>query len=212
MKQLISTLASVLVIIVSTIIVGASPSVLLADDLADDARTKKSTEKNWRLLTEGASKGVSEQGKIILIRHALAPGNGDPANFKLNDCSTQRNLDERGIAQAKKLGEEFRSRKVPLDKVLSSEWCRCQDTARHAFKTYSTASFLNSTYSYPFTKNQKRQVKQLKDYVKKWHSKKNLVLVTHFSIITAVTDSYPASGEIVITDKDFKVLGEILIK
>ena len=71
--------------------------------------------------------------KIIFIRHAIAPGSGDPENFKLNDCSTQRNLDSQGIEQSKKIGQFFSKNKIPIDKVLSSEWCRCKDTAKYAF-------------------------------------------------------------------------------
>ena len=73
-------------------------------------------------------------GNIVFIRHALAPGNGDPENINLNDCNTQRNLSENGIEQAKKIGEFFQNNKIPIDIVLSSEWCRCKDTAKYAFQ------------------------------------------------------------------------------
>ena len=66
--------------------------------------------------------------KIVFIRHAIAPGNGDPDNFDILDCSTQRNLNEKGRDQSKKIGEFFKSNKILFDKVLSSEWCRCKDT------------------------------------------------------------------------------------
>ena len=73
-------------------------------------------------------------GNIVFIRHALAPGSGDPNNIDLNDCRTQRNLSEGGINQSKKIGELFIENNIPIDKVLSSEWCRCKDTARYALK------------------------------------------------------------------------------
>ena len=87
---------------------------------------------------------LEEGGKLIFIRHAYAPGSGDPDNFNLNDCSTQRNLSKEGQRQAEYIGEFFRNNKVKIDKVLSSEWCRCKETAKIAFKNFSTKSFLNS--------------------------------------------------------------------
>src|SRR5262245_49903148 len=73
-------------------------------------------------------------GHVLLIRHALTtPGVGDPPGFKLDDCSTQRNLSDDGRAEAGKLGEIFRARRIPIDRVLSSPWCRCIETARIAF-------------------------------------------------------------------------------
>ena len=96
--------------------------------------------------------------KIIFIRHAYAPGNGDPNNFNLNDCSTQRNLSESGKNQAKYIGIFFSKNKIKIDKVLSSEWCRCKETAKIAFTNFSTNSFLNSFYSPKFAKNKSKQV------------------------------------------------------
>ena len=96
---------------------------------------------------------LEEGGKLIFIRHAYAPGGGDPHNFNLNDCSTQRNLNNEGRKQAKYIGEFFKKNKIKIDKVLSSEWCRCKETARIAFKNFSTNSFLNSFYSSKYAKN-----------------------------------------------------------
>jgi len=151
-----------------------------------------------------------EGNKVILIRHALAPGGGDPAGFKINDCNTQRNLNKVGINQSKKIGKIFRDNKIPIDIVLSSEWCRCKDTAFHAFGRFKEFSALNSTFSYPFIKNETRQIKAIKKYLKNWNGKgKNLILVTHYSIITAITDAVPGSGEIVIADKNLSVIRTI---
>ncbi len=129
---------------------------------------------------------LEEGGKLIFIRHAYAPGSGDPDNFNLNDCSTQRNLSKEGQRQAKYIGEFFRNNKVKIDKVLSSEWCRCKETAKIAFKNFSTNSFLNSFYSSKFAKNKDKQVKALKEYIKKFKSDKNLVLVTHYVLISEI--------------------------
>ena len=93
---------------------------------------------------------LKEGKKIIFIRHAIAPGNGDPDNFNINDCATQRNLSKNGIIQSKNIGLFFEKNKIKIDKVLSSEWCRCKETAKIAFKDYTTKSFLNSFYSSKF--------------------------------------------------------------
>ena len=95
----------------------------------------QANEINWQQAQEG--------NKIILIRHALAPGAGDPAGFEINDCVTQRNLNQVGIDQSKKIGELFKEYKVSIDQVLSSQWCRCKDTAKYAFKDYKEFSPLN---------------------------------------------------------------------
>ena len=84
--------------------------------------------------------------KLIFIRHAYAPGNGDPNNFNLNDCSTQRNLNKEGREQAKNIGQFFKKNNIQIEKVISSEWCRCKETAQIAFKKFSTKKFLNSFY------------------------------------------------------------------
>ena len=148
--------------------------------------------------------------KVILIRHSLAPGGGDPAGFKIENCKTQRNLNKAGIDQSKKIGKIFRDNKIPIDIILSSEWCRCKDTAFHAFGRFKKFSALNSTFSNPYIKNESRQIKKIKKYLKNWDGKgKNLILVTHYSIITAITDAVPRSGEIVIADKNLNVLNTI---
>ena len=153
---------------------------------------------------------VREGNKIILIRHALAPGGGDPSSFKIGDCKTQRNLNKVGIEQSKKIGKIFKDNKIPIDIVLSSEWCRCKDTAFYAFREFKEFSALNSTFSPPYNENETRQVKEIEKYLMNWKGEgKNLILVTHYSIITAITNAVPSSGEIVITDKNLNVIGTI---
>ena len=149
--------------------------------------------------------------KLIFIRHAYAPGNGDPAGFNLNDCSTQRNLSEEGRKQAQRISEFFKKNKIKINIVLSSEWCRCKETALIAFQNYETQNFLNSFYSAKFAKNRKMQMKKLKDYVKSWNGDKNLVLVTHYVVISEALNYASSSGEIVIADKNFKKLNSIEI-
>ena len=127
---------------------------------------------------------LQEGKKLVFIRHALAPGGGDPENFDLDDCSTQRNLDSSGISQAKKIGQFFNDNNIKIDQVLSSEWCRSQDTAKNAFKYYKTFNALNSFFSSKFAKNKDKQMKDLKAFVKKWDSKKKDNNNNFFIILT----------------------------
>ena len=154
---------------------------------------------------------LEDGGKLIFIRHAYAPGGGDPDNFNLNDCSTQRNLNNEGREQAKYIGEFFKKNKIEIDKVLSSEWCRCKETAKIAFKNFSTNSFLNSFYSPKYAKNKEKQIEMLNDYVKEFKSDQNLIFVTHYVLISEVINYAPSSGEIVVSDKNFNMIGSVEI-
>ena len=147
--------------------------------------------------------------KVVFIRHAIAPGNGDPDNFDISECSTQRNLNEKGRVQSKKIGEFFRSNNILFDKVLSSEWCRCKDTGIIAFGDIETFSALNSFYDARFSKNKDNQIKQLKEYIKNWDGKGNLILITHYVVILEILGLGISSGEIIITNKDFELIGNI---
>ena len=148
--------------------------------------------------------------KVILIRHSLAPGSGDPDGFKIVDCKTQRNLNKAGIEQSKKIGKIFKDNKIPIDIVLSSQWCRCKDTAHYAFGKFKEFSSLNSIFSIPYNKNEVRQVRKIEKYLKKWEGDgKNLILITHYSIITTITNATPSSGEIVLANKNLNVIGTI---
>jgi len=149
---------------------------------------------------------LSEGGKLIFIRHAYAPGEGDPNNFDILNCTSQRNLNSKGIEQAKKIGIFFLENDIMIDKILSSEWCRCKQTAKYAFKNYETKSFLNSFFSQKFNDNKDKQIKELKEYIKKWNGKSNLIFVTHYVVILETLDISVSSGEIVVVDKNFNIL------
>ena len=155
---------------------------------------------------------LQEGGKIIFIRHAYAPGGGDPDNFDINDCTTQRNLNDDGIKQSKLIGEFFVKNNIQIDQVLSSEWCRCKDTAKHAFQNFKTFDALNSFYSPKFAKNKNKQIKRLSKYLKKWRSKKNLILVTHYVVIMEILSVAANSGEIIIVDRTLDNMLSIQIK
>jgi phosphohistidine phosphatase SixA len=163
-------------------------------------------------LNENLINELKEGGKLVFIRHAIAPGAGDPKSFDINDCKTQRNLNTNGRVQAKEIGNYLSNNKLLIDKVISSEWCRCKETALLAFKRFQTKSFLNSFYGSKFSKNKDQQMKDLKAFIKNWKSKKNLILVTHYVVISEALDYKPSSGEIVISDRNFKRLGSINIK
>jgi len=152
---------------------------------------------------------LQEGNKLIFIRHALAPGNGDPDNFKINDCSTQRNLNKKGIDQSILIGDFFKKNKIQIDKVLSSEWCRCKDTAKYAFKKFEVFQALNSFYDERFAENETKQIKNLKKLINNWSSDKNLVLVTHYVVISSILNVASSSGEIIITDKNLNIIGSI---
>ena len=147
--------------------------------------------------------------KIIFIRHAIAPGSGDPKNFNLKNCDTQRNLDFSGIEQSKKIGLFFSKNNIPIDLVLSSEWCRCKDTAKFAFKKFQTFDALNSFFSIKFQKNKEKQMVDLFEYLNKWRSNKNLILVTHYVVILETLNIPVSSGEIVVVDKNLNLVGSI---
>ena len=154
---------------------------------------------------------LKKGGNLIFIRHAYAPGGGDPDNFDIADCSTQRNLSNSGKEQSKRIGIFFERNQIPIDQVLSSEWCRCKETAEIAFNKFETKNFLNSFFSEKFAKNKKKQIKELKEYIQNWNGEKNLVLVTHYVVISEALNYAPSSGEIVISDKNFKKIGNIEI-
>ena len=149
---------------------------------------------------------LKDEKKIIFIRHALAPGSGDPTNFTLNDCKTQRNLSKDGINQSRNIGKFFFNNEIKIGKVFSSQWCRCKDTAKIAFGEYEVFNVLNSFYDKKYSTNEDRQIKELKKFIKNWDEKDNLIFVTHFVVISSLLNTSVSSGEIIITDKKLKIL------
>ena len=151
-------------------------------------------------------------GKLIFIRHAYAPGGGDPENFNIYDCSTQRNLSESGRIQSKKIGNFFKENKIKIKNVYSSEWCRCKETAFLAFKSFKTKSFLNSFFSSKFAHKKKSQIKDFQKFLNNWDKKNNLIFITHYVVISEILDYPPSSGEIVVSDKNLKIIDTLQIK
>ena len=167
---------------------------------------------NTVIADQSVIKELQKGGKIVFIRHSLAPGNGDPDNIDLKKCDTQRNLNEEGIEQAKKIGKLFRENNIQVDKVLSSEWCRCKDTAKFAFQEFQTFKGLNSFYQEKFYKYKDDQIKNLKKFILEWDGEKNLIFVTHFVVISEIFNIGVSSGEMIVSDKNYKIFGNINVK
>jgi len=155
---------------------------------------------------------LKKGGKIIFIRHAYAPGGGDPNNFDINDCDTQRNLNNDGRLQSKKIGDFFKKNKISIEKVYSSEWCRCKETASIAFRSFETKNFLNSFFSERFAENRKNQVENFNKFINNWSGKGNLIFVTHYVVISEILNYAPSSGEIIVSDKQLKVIDSLEIE
>lgn len=140
---------------------------------------------------------LNTPGHLAIMRHALAPGGGDPDTFQLRDCSTQRNLSDGGRDQAKRIGARLRSNGILAAHVYSSQWCRCLETARLlGFGTVKELSALNSF----FQSMEKRgaQTAALQDWIEDQSLESPTILVTHQVNITALTGIFPASGEMVV--------------
>ncbi|MFO7686106.1 MAG: histidine phosphatase family protein [Desulfobacterales bacterium] len=134
-------------------------------------------------------------GHILMIRHALAPGNGDPPNFKIGDCTTQRNLDETGRVQARSIGAWLRRNGVTSARVYSSQWCRCLQTARLLnIGPVRELAALNSFYER--TQDREPNLKALNDFISQQPAQGELiVLVTHFVTIAGIAGTGVSSGE-----------------
>ncbi len=151
-------------------------------------------------------------GHVALLRHALAPGTGDPPEFALRDCSTQRNLSEEGRNQAARIGARLRANGIHKTRVYSSQWCRCLETARLLeLGPVEELAVLNSFFER--YENRGPQTQALKEWLARQDLDAPLVLVTHQVNITALTNSSAASGEMVIIRRsksgEISVVGSI---
>jgi len=143
-------------------------------------------------------KHLTSGGHILMIRHAYAPGSGDPDNFKVGDCTTQRNLDDRGRAQARSIGDWLRSKGIKAAKVFSSHWCRCLETARLLdLGTVAELPALNSFYEFP--QDREPNIKALRSFIANLPTNGELIImVTHFVTILEITGKGVSSGEGVV--------------
>ena len=143
-------------------------------------------------------------GLVLLMRHAsTVEGLGDPPNFRLGDCSTQRNLSEAGRAEARRVGERLRREGVPIAQVYTSPWCRCRETARIAFGDAEDWDPLSSFFDLPDREPEytERVRKRIASYVRK-PPKGNVVMVTHNVNIAALTKHSVGPAEMVIVKPD----------
>lgn len=145
-------------------------------------------EETWAALRDGG---------VAVMRHARAPGTGDPSNFRLGDCATQRNLSVEGRAQSAAIGDRFRSENVEVGRVLHSRWCRARDTAVLAFpgKTAPEPA-LDSFFQDRSTRDARTAA--IREIVEAWDGPGALVLVSHQVNVTALTGVYPREGEAVV--------------
>ena len=147
-------------------------------------------------------------GHVALLRHAIAPGIGDPPEFTLRDCGTQRNLSDEGRDQAARIGARFRANGIETARVFASQWCRCLETARLLeLGPIEELPILNSFFEHQERRDPQTQA--LKEWLASQDLNKPLVLVTHQVNITALTGVHLASGELVIVRRSEK--GEITV-
>ncbi len=158
----------------------------------------------WQALQSG--------GHVALIRHALAPGNGDPAHFSIDACDTQRNLSVEGKAQASRIGARFKAHGIGSAELFSSQWCRCLETAaRLDLGPVEALPLLNSFYE----RRERRadQTEALKAWLAKAELDRPSVLVTHQVNISALTGIATTSGELVVLriedDGGIRLVGSI---
>lgn len=139
---------------------------------------------------------LKRPGAIVLMRHATAPGVGDPPGVNPEVCATQRNLDDRGRKEAADLGAQFRARRVVVGAVVHSRWCRATDTARLAFEgapVLAPEPAFDSFFADPG--NADRQTQQARAILRRWQGPGALVVVSHQVNITRLTGQFVSSAE-----------------
>lgn len=161
--------------------------------------------QDWSLL--------KEPGTVAVMRHALAPGVGDPANFDLEDCSTQRVLDERGRDQARQIGAAMRAADVTFDAVWTSQWCRCTETAELLdMGTPEEFPALNSHFA--GQGDPEGQAAEVMARIAEMPAEVRLLLVTHQVNVSELTGTGTTSGEIIVarrTGAGLEVVGRIAV-
>ena len=156
------------------------------------------TEAGWVLLRTG--------GQVVLLRHAYAPGTGDPANFEIENCGTQRNLSDRGEHQARRIGALFQARGAPIDHVETSRFCRCRDTANIAFRDEEVTD--NDALDWlPDEDGHEDRMDRLREQIEGYTGARNLILVTHEEVIAELLGTGAREGEAVIVSRGGEKLG-----
>lgn len=143
---------------------------------------------------------LKQDGVVALMRHALAPGTGDPAGFELGECSTQRNLDDQGRAQARRTGQMLRDAGVTFDHVWTSQWCRARDTAELLdMGEVVEKPPLNSFFA--GRGDRAHQTAETRRLIEALPESARLLIVSHQVNITALTGTSVRSGEIIVTHR-----------
>ena len=146
--------------------------------------------------TEAVWQALRAPGAVVVVRHSFAPGGFDPPDSKLDDCSTQRNLDEGGRAQARRMGEAFREHGIVVGAVLSSPRCRCLDTGRLAFGKVQSWDPLQGALN--ASERRQRQLVEIKQRMAAHRDGPPLVLITHGSVVSDLTGLNVRMGEFVV--------------
>jgi phosphohistidine phosphatase SixA len=179
-------------------------AVVLACGLAPGrAAADLTRDELWNRLRRG--------GHVVLVRHAAAPGTYDPPGFRLEDCSTQRNLSEAGREQARRLGQAVRERGVKVERVRSSRWCRARDTAALAFGAYEPWPELDSFVDADRRDLPKRSAR-IREAIADWSGPGTLVLVSHQFVISDVVGRPIGEAEMIVVEPrpgGFAVLGSL---
>ena len=151
---------------------------------------------------------LAQGDHVAMMRHALAPGTGDPNHFEVNECNTQRNLDESGRQQARDTGDFLRMNALGSMQIYSSQWCRCLETAELLdVGDVQELTALNSFYATMHKRED--STRQLAEWLTSQPLDRPVLLVTHQVNITALTGVFPASGEIVILHRNAE--GELVV-
>jgi phosphohistidine phosphatase SixA len=158
---------------------------------------------------------LRQPGYVVFMRHSEAPGYADPPNYNLEDCSTQRNLVDSGRSHARRTGEAFRRNGISFQRVLTSPWCRCKETALLAMgREAEVFAPLSNLVGRP--QHTTEQVGALKAYLAALDANTRVLFVTHGIVIQALTGISPASGEMVIVKPDSSgnptVAGRLLVE
>jgi len=158
---------------------------------------------------------ISRPGHAVLMRHANAPGTGDPANFRLGDCSTQRNLDAVGRDQARRMGALLREHGVDERPIYTSRWCRGSETAELLdIGPVAPLKGLNSFFGDAFSEGE--IMPHLRAFLREARLDPPPVLVTHQVNITALTGVFPREGELVVItvgdDGSVEVVGRLRLR
>jgi broad specificity phosphatase PhoE len=163
--------------------------------------------------TEAVWDALRAPGSVVVLRHSYAPGGFDPPDARLDDCSTQRNLDEHGRAQAARVGEAFRQHGIEVGTVLSSPRCRCLDTARLAFGRAHAWSALQGALNDQDLRQ--RLVAEIRQAIAAHRSGPPLVLVTHGSVVADLTGLNVKMGAFVVlrraADGSHTVAGQLYV-